>query len=827
MKTGSFKKKSLAILMCVLLTLPLMLTTIFLTGCGEKPPVGEEPTVESIALNTDNVKKSFAFAEAFTFEGLKVTATMSDASIKDVPLSDCKVSSPNMSSPGKRNVSVTYLGKTARYEITVMEKVIPAVDPAALVTIIGENADDAYRVEAEAIKMSTTGAKPVTGDSFIIKAGNTTPITSGDGNFLGNFGVTGNFFGFTFSADKAYEDVSIVMAMAYGGEAALPLGDSLTMYLNNKVGNSGEISLSTKSVGESVDALVWKNIVIREISLKEGANTLLFEVLSDKVPNIDYIDFYVGKNFVSTGTTISEKTTYTKDFEDFDLEKLVERTDLRFQLERSNGNIDGTSKGTNPTGYTGGTEISTTLTLTEEATIKITMVAASVSDYKVKDQWTFSIDGKVLDKVEDKNIQDGAPGEVTPNHAFFEWRNTSLGKYDLTAGDHLFIAKLNGGNCNVDMFKFEVITFGETLEDLTDSDVTVVESGVKFTVEAEELTYSEGRNIEVPKGNAYHITSDYRSVGVKSVPGNKFGFSVYAAENAQATLNIFAAYGGEGNFVFDEYVRTKVNDTTLTTAKTLTKDEGEVVYEGDVKKFSAHNAFNWNWKIIPLTVSLNKGMNNISFTLKDKVEDEGVVLAKFDKFDLIVTKYADGEVFTIPEIMIEDCSSVIKGAGTYRVEAEKADNSGVSLAQANLNADHPLTEFANDAAIPFTSNLSVGKLSTAGNKIRVYVYSDADYADVSIKFSMSVADKLDEGITMKADDMLLFTLNDTTFTAGDTAVFTGSNNEFGGFNWEPFTVGAQALKKGINILEIEIKGAENQNMVKSPNMDYFEFIINA
>ena len=38
---------------------------------------------------------------------------------------------------------------------------------------------------------------------------------------------------------------------------------------------------------------------------------------------------------------------------------------------------------------------------------------------------------------------------------------TSLGIYNLAAGDHRFLVEVTGEDCNVDCVKFEVISFGE------------------------------------------------------------------------------------------------------------------------------------------------------------------------------------------------------------------------------------------------------------------------------------------------------------------------------------------------------------------------------
>ncbi len=78
-------------------------------------------TLSSITLNTDAVTKTFTQGDAFSSEGLVVTATYSDCS--DRAVSPTSVSEPDMSSTGSKTITVTYteadVTKTATYSITV------------------------------------------------------------------------------------------------------------------------------------------------------------------------------------------------------------------------------------------------------------------------------------------------------------------------------------------------------------------------------------------------------------------------------------------------------------------------------------------------------------------------------------------------------------------------------------------------------------------------------------------------------------------------------------------------------------------------------------
>ena len=93
-----------------------------MTACGNtppEPPPSGEVTVTRIALNTDDVKKTYEIGETFTTEGIKVTAYMSDDTDKAVEISECTVTKPDMTTAGNKPVTVSYGGKSANYIIVV------------------------------------------------------------------------------------------------------------------------------------------------------------------------------------------------------------------------------------------------------------------------------------------------------------------------------------------------------------------------------------------------------------------------------------------------------------------------------------------------------------------------------------------------------------------------------------------------------------------------------------------------------------------------------------------------------------------------------------
>ena len=449
----------------------VMSSGVLLASCGTNNDSTQNSTqsevkVSKLNLDTSKVKTEFDFNEAFSYDGLKVTAEMSDGTTKEVSLSDCKITEPNMELPGRRVVLISYSGQTARYQITVKERVYPTISETSLLNITGENESVAYRVEAENIDM--TNVKKGEGvTSFVNDAPEGAEITGG-GKYLTSYGTKYNYFGFTFNSDKEYTGITLIFRMAYSGSKnSIDVQDNLKAYMNREVVDGeekGKLSLvGSLEKGECT----WKDIVIRNVTLKEGTNTLTFDALSDNIPDIDYIDFYVGMRYISSVAELTEGTLM-KDLETFDTEyastredwananpdKIVNGLGLETVTKESEGKT--TSGGKSVAALNRGSQLSTTMRLAKDSTIKLEFIAAKVDDYKVKENWEFYIDGFKLELVEDRNIKGGnaAAGE------YWDWIATDLGSYNLTEGDHFFLIKNTGSDCNIDGVQFTVVSSG-------------------------------------------------------------------------------------------------------------------------------------------------------------------------------------------------------------------------------------------------------------------------------------------------------------------------------------------------------------------------------
>lgn len=564
----------------------VMSSGVLLASCGTNNDSTQNSTqsevkVSKLNLDTSKVKTEFDFNEAFSYEGLKVTAEMSDGTTKDVSLSDCKITEPNMELPGRRVVLISYSGQTARYQITVKDRVYPTISETSLLNITGENDSVAYRVEAENIDM-TNVKKGEGATSFVKDAPEGAEITGG-GKYLTSYGTKYNYFGFTFNSDKEYTGITLVLRMAYSGSKnSIDVQNNLKVYMNREVVDGeekGELSLvGSLEKGECT----WKDIVIRNVTLKEGTNTLTFDALSNDIPDIDYIDFYVGMRYISSVAELTEGTLM-KDLETFDTEyastredwananpdKIVNGLGLETVTKESEGKT--TSGGKSVAALNTGSQLSTTMRLAKDSTIKLEFIAAKVADYKVKDNWEFYIDGFKLELVEDRNIKGGnaAAGE------YWDWIATDLGSYNLTEGDHFFLIKNTGSDCNIDGVQFTVVSSGSYDEsgsaldnqkkpepEPSKADLEISADG-EYKIEAENLDLSKltlqsgvPSNTEVDSKNPGNYC--VRGMNVNSVLSFTFKLDIDA--NVQISA-LMAKY--ESSFSTKDKLEVKLNDTTL------------------------------------------------------------------------------------------------------------------------------------------------------------------------------------------------------------------------------------------------------------------------
>lgn len=775
-----------------------------LTGCKpeEEPPKPEDAKVIGITLDTSAVKTVFAFGEPFTYEGLKVTAQMSDNTTKDINPDDCRINTPNMETPGKRNVAVAYEGQTDRYQITIEKKKIPEISATSLLDIVGENDSVAYRVEAENINMEISGTKLAEGKtSFVADAPEDAEITGG-GKYLTNYGVKWNYFGFTFTADKAYSGVTLVFRLANSGTANIDLAENLNVYLNyNDEGETVEGQLN--AIGTITSGVCqWTDVCVRNVNLVEGVNKLTFEALSDTVPDIDYIDFYVGMRYISSIAELSEVGTLMKDLETFDTEyastrkdwadanpdKIVNGLGLEVVTKESEGKT--TSGGKSIAALNAGSQLSTTIRVAKDSTVTLYFIATHTAPYVVKNMWEFYIDGIKLEMVEDADcgISNASTGE------YWNWYPTNLGTYNLAEGDHLFLVKNVGGACNIDGVQFDVISSGEYDESGVDLDkqtpvgpvdpdpkdtVTINGSGT-YIVEAEDLDSSDWvmKPDLIAAGRTSFVenwSNDFGS-GACACGFLDATFTIQVKVEKAATLQLSVRMSHYDNDTYD------FSHTTFTFAgQTLTP-----VPESDF----GHRADDdfWKWVEVALgSVAVEPGEYEFKMVTNGNIN--------VDRFCFV-----DGSEPVNPYDL------TIGGKGEYKIETEDLDQSTWLMRDDLAAAGHTFTE-------PWNNDFGSGVCAKGFKGGTV----------ISAKVKVNEAATLALSMRMSYYDGNTYDFSAWTITFAGKTLTPVPAGEFGHreaqdyWKWVEVALGTVTVEPGTYEFKIEMGNG-------GVNLDYFKFV---
>ncbi len=786
----------------------------------------EDMKVASIALDTTGAKLEFAYAEEFTAEGLKVTAIGRDGSTCEVPIDKCKISAPDTTKPGEKKILVTYEKCTAEYTVKVNLRVYPEISSTALVNMASEQTTGPYHVEAEKIDFAISGTQMATGVNSLVA--NADAETTSGGKYVTGYGVKYNYFGFTFTAAKEYEGVTLVLRVANQGTADLDAG-AMKMYLNfsqDENGNaSGEIPLQGYIIPAN-GATGWSEIVINNVTIPAGTNTLTFDVQGTKAFNIDYIDFYVGMPYVRSLIEIdgTQGVVY-RNLEELDTDKAFTRSDVANlhglkdgQLfvepvtKESSGKstVGGTSVGAIGTG----SQISTHIYLEQKGTIGIWFKAAKEAEYYVADNWNFYVDGVKITGIERTNIQGGDPSQGY----YWDWVNTLVGYINLEAGYHSLVIEVQGTDCNVDTVEFEVLSYGsyhalgKDLEEMgisQDGILTVKGTG-SYKIEAESLdisglTPSSGQTaagIETPTSTT-PATSGGQSLG--KAGGGSASFTIKLKE--KATIQIFGALAFANGGEAADFISATLGDTALTVTGTM--PEGT----------SANRYWNWVECGFGAAMDLEAGEYTFTFTLLKN--------PNIDYFRVAVYSFGSFTDNTCASIC-GDCGLCTDDACTHDDHATKC--SCVPIAAEFTSGKYSVTieaeTFDNSQVITSPDQVAAGRLQegtygtetgngetciygfTTGTKFTLYVSSDAN-RDVEIILRGAAGNSFD------ASTNLAITVNGAAVTVPSSELLGSGSTPY--WDWKSVSLGRATLKEGVNEIVISITGG-------APNMDKIKLV---
>ena len=553
---------------------------------------------------------------------------------------------------------------------------------------------------------------------------------------------------------------------------------------------------------------------------------MTFEVLGDNQLYIDYIAFYVGMPFSGDSKVeITEKgdEALTMEFEDFNLEKIVNRQDMinahglkpgQCFVEPAQTNAENTSKGTSAAGFTTGTEISTTLVVGADATIKFVMKAANVSDYKIKDNWHFYIDGIELLYVEDRNIKDG---DAVQN-LYWQWQNTDLGSYNITAGEHLFTAALYGVHCNVDTFSFEVVSYGSfdpsgiTPEVVKHYDAELSANGITY-VEAENLLST---NDVAMRDDQSSLTEGWNNdlgsgICLKGfVAGTTLNISFKLANDAKVALDMrMSFYDGEFDMANLEITLDGQTVTATSDSSFGHQSAGDYWRWGEVS-FGEHDLTAGDHVLTVKFVVHGMNVDRFSFNVNPGSEPAHVCTSKCETCGKCTNESCTEEVCQ-PKCEghepINNATIELSANGVKYVEAESVDNSNIEV-RADL------------AAVGQTkANLTENWNNDLGSGACLRGFA----ANTTITIKITVASDLKVALGMRmsnydgAYDMsnLEIKLDGQTLTATTDSSF-GNQGAGDYWRWGEVSFGEADLTAGDHFLTITFK-------VAGINVDRFSF----
>lgn len=211
-------------------------------------------TLERIEVNADQAKKEFYVGDAFTSNGIVVTAYYSDESSEVV--TNYTVSQPDMSKAGQKTVTVTYQEMTAQYTITVEVAPIEAFPEEYNGTEIIYEAEQAVR-EGSANVQTSMGS----GGAFVGNIANGDKIT----------------FAFKSSVEGTVE---LYLAISHGNNG---LAKAFDVYVNGEKACSFDVS-------NSGGWQTIKEFLVCKVQLKVGLNVVEFNAINTRsLVNIDYM----------------------------------------------------------------------------------------------------------------------------------------------------------------------------------------------------------------------------------------------------------------------------------------------------------------------------------------------------------------------------------------------------------------------------------------------------------------------------------------------------------------------------------------------------------
>ncbi|MCR5308709.1 MAG: bacterial Ig-like domain-containing protein [Bacilli bacterium] len=226
--------------------------------------VAVNKTLSSIAINTDNVKKEYKHNEAFSTDGLVVTATYSDGSTANVTnYTTNPINGATLDTVGNKTIAVTYEGKTKTYDINVV----------AVLVDISADSTNVKKDYKQNDKLDLTGlvvtANYSDGTTTNVTNYTVNPINGADLGTVGTQTITVTYEGKTVSFGVEVEkklvsitlDTSNVKKEYYQGDSVDLTG--LVVTANYSDGSTADVStLVTNNVPDGYTFVVFNTLTV-------------------------------------------------------------------------------------------------------------------------------------------------------------------------------------------------------------------------------------------------------------------------------------------------------------------------------------------------------------------------------------------------------------------------------------------------------------------------------------------------------------------------------------------------------------------------------------
>ena len=227
----------------------------------ENAVVDEKPaaTLSSISIDTSSVATRVIKGDAYSTAGIKVIATYSDNTIKEIPASDLTIGTIDTAAAGSKTLTVTYGGKTAELQVNVVE--------VTALQVIGVGTNGVTVMQGATIDTSALTAYATYSDNQVEAVANAA---------------------LTFNIPATTEAGSFALKVAYRGcEASIPVtvkAPAGVIGIEVDYNSIKNYTVVADGVALDIDAILENIVVVAVYGYVNGASTEIErkEVVTDK-----------------------------------------------------------------------------------------------------------------------------------------------------------------------------------------------------------------------------------------------------------------------------------------------------------------------------------------------------------------------------------------------------------------------------------------------------------------------------------------------------------------------------------------------------------------